>query len=150
MDNEESLAEYLKNYRVSRNHIVSPVDQYNALVDFIELSYRETYPDDKNWGRLTVIEMIDYMRSSATYEKKYQELLNENLRHNQEMSVNLLKSIFEVTGIIEEAEEDNTNLEGAKQIKDLLETFKSKVDNIPPKTKKRKSVKNVSNVEDNF
>jgi hypothetical protein len=140
MDDGKFPIDYMETIRLSHNHITSPVDQYNALVDFIEMSYREVYPDDRDWARLSIYEMINYLVSSAAYEKKYHELLSDNLHHSQEMSSNLMRSIFEVTGLIEEADPAHKETrEGAEQIRDLLETFKAKIDGEPsPNRKKRK------------
>lgn len=138
---EKEVRKDLKDFRVSHNHITSSTDLYNQLVDFIEDCYKDTYPDDTTWNQMTVYEMIIELVQSAAYEKMYTELLTQQLRHNEQMSSNLLTSIMEVTGLIEEVDPvHKEKKEEMETIKDLLETFKAKNDGKPsPNRDKRKA-----------
>lgn len=141
-ENEQDFpTDYMKASPLSRNHITSPTDLYNNLVDFIEVTYQEVYPEDQYWDQITVFEMIAKLYKSALYEKKYNDLLTDNLKHSQEMSANLLTSILEATNLIEEVDPiHKQKKEEMETIKDLLETFKAKNEDKPsPNRETRKA-----------
>lgn len=145
MDDPKFPEDYMAQSKLSRNHIFSPVDAYNELVDYIEMCYREAFPEDKDWNRYSIFEIVLELKEASDYKKMYNDLLMENLRHNEENSSNLLKSILEVTGLIDQVdpqEEEKRNEMG--MIKDLLENFQAKSEKKPTPKRFKKTESKVT------
>ena len=116
----------------SRNHIESAVVLYNTLVDFIEDLYRDVYPEDQYWSRMSAFEMLEALRNSASYEKKYNELLGDNLREAQARSANLLTSILEASNLLQGIDIEDERHSTIETTIDMLEIFKEKEEGKTP------------------
>lgn len=104
------------------NHIDSAEDRYNAMADLITDYYRAVFPEDDYWDTLTIPSMISSLAEAATYKKKWNELVSDNLKHSQASANNLLQAILEAS-LIKQREPDNVDIE---MVGDMLVDFKER------------------------